>query len=124
MWSIKLFYVIILPLSQTWSSLTTYQVMSDPVASIFSKPGPNGNNIAPKAHLLDAVWIDVSNRNNGVNTIFLEDSHVQTKPSVIYYGGSSFNGNTDFYNTTPIIFLSSNPIGDSIKLANMRHKDP
>ena len=98
--------------------------MSDPLAKLFSKPGANGSNTVPKPHLLDAVRMDVSNRNNGVNSIFLEDSHVQTKPSIMYYGGESFIGNEYFFSTTPIIFLSSNPIQDSIKLASMRHQAP
>ena len=70
--------------------------MSDPVAKLFSKPGANGSTTVPKAHLLGAVRMDVSNRNNGVNNIFLESSHVQTQPSIMYYGGDTFTGTEDF----------------------------
>ena len=64
--------------------------MSDPVAKLFSKHGANGSTTVPKAHLLDAVRMDVSNRNNGANNIFLENSYVQTQPSIMYYGGDTF----------------------------------
>ena len=75
--------------------------MSDPVAKLFSKPGANGSATVPKDHLLDAVRLDVSNRKNGVNNIFLENSHVQTQPSIMYYGGENFTGTEDFLALLP-----------------------
>ena len=73
--------------------------MSDPVAKLFSKPGANGSTTVP--NLLDAVRMDVSNKKNGVNNIFLENSHVQTQPSIMYYGGDTFIETEDFLALLP-----------------------
>ena len=95
--------------------------MSELLGNLFSKPGPNNGVVLPKAHLLDAIRMDIANENNGVNVISLENTNTVPVFSNAFKNGDVVNVLDEQRTYVPNIFISSNPVQDSINLANRAH---
>ena len=65
--------------------------MSELLGNLFSKPGPNNGVVLPKAHLLDAIRMDIANENNGVNVISLESTNTVPVFSNAFKNGDVVN---------------------------------
>ena len=95
--------------------------MDDLIDNLFTRPGLNNDVDRPRAHLLDAVRLEVNRHLDGCNVIMLEGSHVQPTLTTVYKNGVTCDPSASNFPRNANILIGANPCQASINLANEVH---
>lgn len=95
--------------------------MTDIIDNLFTSKRVDDTIVRPKTQLLDAVRQHVNNENSGVNVVYLESSHQTPTLSSVYLNGVEVSPSSSCFPSNAKVLISSNPVQDSIDLANQTH---